>query len=207
MVSNFAPEAKGHGVPEVMDAIYYNEGVIRPIVALVKSLASAVAIGSGSSVGREGPIIQIGAAVGSTLGQFIAMPPGQRIVLIARGFRPASAFPLAANPSSALNLANGKPRLRPLHLVVRETEFCGQRLAGDFSRRMRENGRNSVRRPRHASLTDRNCEGFCRPGNRGGLPGLYGGGCRDRTDGPSLQNEAACRGFRARNDLTQRMSK
>ena len=56
--------------------------------------------------------------------------------------------------------------LRPLHLVVRETEFCGQRLAGDFSRRMRENGRNSVRRPRHASLTDRNCEGFCRPGNR-----------------------------------------
>ena len=42
----------------------------------------------------------------------------------------------------------------------RETEFCGQRLAGDFSRRMRENGRNSVRRPRHASLTDRNCENF-----------------------------------------------
>ena len=85
LVSNFAPEAKGHGVPEVMDAIYYNEGVIRPIVALVKSLASAVAIGSGSSVGREGPIIQIGAAVGSTLGQFIAMPPGQRIVLVAAG--------------------------------------------------------------------------------------------------------------------------
>ena len=75
------------------------------------------------------------------------------------------------------------PLLRPLHLVVRETEFCGQRLAGDFSRRMRENGRNSVRRPRHASLTDRNCEGFCRPGNRVGLPVLYGGGCRNRTDG------------------------
>ena len=69
-----------------------------------------------------------------------------------------------------------QPPLRPLHLVVRETEFCGQRLAGDFSRRMRENGRNSVRRPRHASLTDRNCEGFCRPGNRVGLPVLYGGG-------------------------------
>ena len=49
-----------------------------------------------------------------------------------RGIRPASAFPLAANPSSALNLANGKPRLRPFHLVVRETEFCGLRLAGDF---------------------------------------------------------------------------
>jgi CIC family chloride channel protein len=85
LVSNFAPEAKGHGVPEVMDAIYYREGVIRPIVAVVKSLASAVAIGSGSSVGREGPIIQIGSALGSTVGQVIRMPPGQRIALVAAG--------------------------------------------------------------------------------------------------------------------------
>jgi len=85
LVSNFAPEAKGHGVPEVMDAIYYKEGKIRPIVALVKSLASAFAIGSGSSVGREGPIIQIGSAIGSTLGQIVAMPTGQRIALVAAG--------------------------------------------------------------------------------------------------------------------------
>ena len=85
LVSNFAPEAKGHGVPEVMDAIYYREGIIRPIVALVKSLASAIAIGSGSSVGREGPIIQIGSALGSTLGQMIRMPAGQRIALVAAG--------------------------------------------------------------------------------------------------------------------------
>jgi chloride channel protein, CIC family len=85
LVTNFAPEAKGHGVPEVMDAIYYREGVIRPVVALVKSLASAFAIGSGSSVGREGPIIQIGSALGSTLGQIVAMPPGQRIALVAAG--------------------------------------------------------------------------------------------------------------------------
>ena len=83
--SNFAPEAKGHGVPEVMDAIYYKEGKIRPIVALVKSVASAFAIGSGSSVGREGPIIQIGSALGSTLGQIIHMPVGQRIALVAAG--------------------------------------------------------------------------------------------------------------------------
>ena len=85
LVSNFAPEAKGHGVPEVMDAIYYKKGVIRPVVALVKSLASAIAIGSGSSVGREGPIIQIGSALGSTLGQITRMPSGQRIALIAAG--------------------------------------------------------------------------------------------------------------------------
>ena len=69
IVSTFAPEAKGHGVPEVMDAIYYKRGVIRPVVAVVKSLASALAIGSGAAVGREGPIIQIGSALGSTLGQ------------------------------------------------------------------------------------------------------------------------------------------
>jgi chloride channel protein, CIC family len=85
LVTNFAPEAKGHGVPEVMDAIYYRGGVIRPVVALVKSLASAIAIGSGSSVGREGPIIQIGSALGSTLGQIIRMPAGQRISLVAAG--------------------------------------------------------------------------------------------------------------------------
>src|SRR5579872_7396483 len=58
LVSNFAPEARGHGVPEVIDAIYYKSGIIRPIVAIVKSLASAVSIGTGAAVGREGPIIQ-----------------------------------------------------------------------------------------------------------------------------------------------------
>ena len=85
IVSTFAPEAKGHGVPEVMDAIYYQRGVIRPIVAVAKSLASALAIGSGAAVGREGPIIQIGSALGSTLGQIIRMSMGQRIILVAAG--------------------------------------------------------------------------------------------------------------------------
>ena len=85
IIVNFAPEAKGHGVPEVMDAIYYNGGRIRPIVAVAKSLASALAIGSGAGVGREGPIIQIGSALGSTLGQLIRMPQGQRITLVAAG--------------------------------------------------------------------------------------------------------------------------
>ena len=55
LVKTFAPEAKGHGVPEVMDAIYYNKGVIRPIVAVIKALASALCIGSGGSVGPPPP--------------------------------------------------------------------------------------------------------------------------------------------------------
>jgi chloride channel protein, CIC family len=59
--------------------------VIRPIVALIKSLASALSIGTGAAVGREGPIIQIGAALGSTLGQLIHMAPWQRITLVGAG--------------------------------------------------------------------------------------------------------------------------
>jgi len=85
LVKNFAPEAKGHGVPEVMDAIYYNKGIIRPVVAVIKSLASALSIGTGGSVGREGPIIQIGSAFGSTVGQLLRMPPWQLITMIAAG--------------------------------------------------------------------------------------------------------------------------
>ncbi len=85
LVTTFAPEARGHGVPEVMDAVYYRAGVIRPVVALIKSLASALAIGSGAAVGREGPIIQIGSALGSTLGQIVPMIAGQRITLVAAG--------------------------------------------------------------------------------------------------------------------------
>jgi len=85
LVKTFAPEARGHGVPEVMDAIFYNEGRIRPVVAIVKSLASALAIGSGSAVGREGPIIQIGASLGSSIGQMIRLEAWQRITLVAAG--------------------------------------------------------------------------------------------------------------------------
>src|SRR5579862_1290917 len=85
LITKFAPEARGHGVPEVMDAIYYKDGMIRPVVAVIKSLASALSIGTGAAVGREGPIIQIGAALGSTLGQIIQMAPWQRITLVAAG--------------------------------------------------------------------------------------------------------------------------
>lgn len=85
LVTKFAPEAHGHGVPEVLDAIYYREGRIRPVVAAIKTLASAFSIGTGASVGREGPIIQIGATLGSTLGQFITVAPWQRITLVAAG--------------------------------------------------------------------------------------------------------------------------
>ena len=85
LVERFAPEAKGHGVPEVMDAIYYKRGDIRGVVAVIKSLASALSIGSGASVGREGPIIQIGSALGSAFSQAIGLSTGQKITLLSAG--------------------------------------------------------------------------------------------------------------------------
>lgn len=71
MIYFLAREAKGHGVPEVMEAVALKGGRIRPIVAVIKSLASSLSIGSGGSVGREGPIVQIGSALGSSLGQWL----------------------------------------------------------------------------------------------------------------------------------------
>ena len=85
LVKRFAPEAKGHGVPEVMDAVFYKRGNIRGTVALVKALASAVSIGTGAAVGREGPIIQIGSALGSAFSQFIGLSTWQKITLLSAG--------------------------------------------------------------------------------------------------------------------------
>lgn len=85
ITNTLAPETRGHGVPEVMNAIYYHDGRIRPVTVLAKAFASAVSIGTGGSVGREGPIIQIGSAFGSTLGQLWKMPARQRIVLVGAG--------------------------------------------------------------------------------------------------------------------------
>jgi CIC family chloride channel protein len=81
----FAREARGHGVPEVMFAVAERGGRIRPQVAVVKSLASALCIGSGGSVGREGPIVQIGSALGSTIGQVTRVPESRLRILVACG--------------------------------------------------------------------------------------------------------------------------
>ncbi len=85
LVYRFAREAKGHGVPEVMEAVALRGGRIRPRVVVVKALASAVCIGSGGSVGREGPIAQIGSAVGSTVGQLFRLSDERVRNLVACG--------------------------------------------------------------------------------------------------------------------------
>lgn len=68
-VNRLAPEAKGHGVPEVMNAVATQNGFIRMRVVVIKALASALSIATGASVGREGPIVQVGSAFGSSIGQ------------------------------------------------------------------------------------------------------------------------------------------
>jgi CIC family chloride channel protein len=80
-----ANEAKGHGVPEVMEAVALRSGLIRKRVVVIKSLVSAVSIGTGGSVGREGPIVQIGSAIGSTLGQVLRVSPDRIRTLVGCG--------------------------------------------------------------------------------------------------------------------------
>jgi CIC family chloride channel protein len=85
LIYRFAREAKGHGVPEVMEAVALRGGRIRPRVAVVKALASAICIGTGGSVGREGPIAQIGSALGSTIGQMLKLSDERVRNLVACG--------------------------------------------------------------------------------------------------------------------------
>lgn len=78
----FAKEAKGHGVPRVVQAVLRKGGLIRPVVGFVKAIVSSFAIGTGSSVGREGPLIQVGASIASTIGQILKIP-GPRLKVLA----------------------------------------------------------------------------------------------------------------------------
>ncbi|MEN8222361.1 MAG: chloride channel protein [Acidobacteriota bacterium] len=81
----FSSEAKGHGVPEVMEAISLRNGIIRARVVFSKAIASSITIASGGSVGREGPIIQIGSAIGSSLGQLFKISRRRMQTLVGCG--------------------------------------------------------------------------------------------------------------------------
>ncbi|MGO8686134.1 MAG: chloride channel protein [Candidatus Dormibacteria bacterium] len=85
LIQRFGREARGHGVPEVMLAVAENGGRIRPQVTVVKAAASAICIGVGGSVGREGPIVQIGSALASTLGQVVRMSESRLRIIVACG--------------------------------------------------------------------------------------------------------------------------
>jgi len=85
LVHFFAPETKGHGVPEVLFALHKEGGRIRPRVAVVKSLTSIATISSGGSAGAEGPIVQIGAALGSAMARIMRVHREQVPTLLGCG--------------------------------------------------------------------------------------------------------------------------
>jgi CIC family chloride channel protein len=85
LVQRFAREAKGHGVPEVMTALSTRGGHIRKRVVTVKVIASSLTIGFGGAAGREGPMVQIGSAIGSTIGQWTKLTPHNIRTLVTCG--------------------------------------------------------------------------------------------------------------------------
>ncbi|RMF79724.1 MAG: CBS domain-containing protein [Nitrospirae bacterium] len=85
VIERWAHEAKGHGVPEVMEAVAVAGGRIRARVAALKLLCSAVTIGVGGSAGREGPIVQVGASLGSLVGQLLRFGSQRLSTLVACG--------------------------------------------------------------------------------------------------------------------------
>ncbi len=80
-----APETKGHGVPEVIEAVWTRNGRMRKRIVFLKAIASSITIAAGGSVGREGPIVQIGSAAGSALGQLLKVRPKLLKTLIGCG--------------------------------------------------------------------------------------------------------------------------
>lgn len=85
LIYRFAPEAKGHGNDAVIRSFHKNKGNIRPSVPLVKMIASAFTIGTGGSVGKEGPIAQVGAGIGSFFATKMNMSTGERKIILMAG--------------------------------------------------------------------------------------------------------------------------
>jgi CIC family chloride channel protein len=85
LLTSVAPEIKGPGVPEVMSSLALRDGIIRHRVTMAKSFATATFIAAGCSVGREGPIVQIGSSIGSSLSQLFRLGPDYRKLAVACG--------------------------------------------------------------------------------------------------------------------------
>lgn len=133
-----AREAKGHGVPEVMEAVALRSGVIRPRLVIIKSLASAICIGTGGSVGREGPIVQIGSALGSALGQWFKIGGGRLRTLVGCGAAAGIAATFNAPVAGALFAAEivlqnfGVSQFSPIVISSVVATVVSRLFLGDF---------------------------------------------------------------------------
>ena len=134
----FAQEAKGHGVPEVMEAIALKNGVIRPRVVIAKLLASSVCIGSGGSTGREGPVIQIGSSIGSSIGQFLKVNPERMKIFVACGAAAGIAAAFNAPVAGALFSVEiilgdfGVAQFSPIVIASVMATVVSRHFLGDF---------------------------------------------------------------------------
>lgn len=94
-------DGKGHGISEIMEAVSIRGGVLSLRVAAVRSLSSLMSIGTGASIGREGPIVQIAAALASKLGQFLKLKKENISILVgcgvAAGLAAAYNVPIASS--------------------------------------------------------------------------------------------------------------
>ncbi len=139
IVYNFAREARGHGVPEVMESIVLRGGAIRPRVMIAKVIASAVCIGSGGSVGREGPIVQIGSAIGSSLGQFLRVTGTRLRTFVACGTAAGIAATFNAPIAGALFAMEiilsdfGISQFSPIVVSSVAATVVSRHFLGDFS--------------------------------------------------------------------------
>jgi CIC family chloride channel protein len=133
-----AKEAKGHGVPEVMEAIALRNGIIRVRVVIAKLFASAFYIASGGSVGREGPVVQIGAAVGSTVGQFFKVNPKRMRTFVACGAASGIAAAFNAPIAGALFAVEiilgdfAVPQFSPIVISSVVATIVSRHYLGDF---------------------------------------------------------------------------
>jgi CIC family chloride channel protein len=138
IVYHFAREAKGHGVPEVMEAVAVQGGRIRPRVVIAKMFASGVCIASGGSVGREGPIVQIGSALGSTIGQWLKIDQQRLRTLVGCGAAAGIAGTFNAPVAGALFAVEiivgdfGVAQFSPMVISSVAATVVSHRFLGDF---------------------------------------------------------------------------
>ncbi|MFK5956440.1 MAG: chloride channel protein [Planctomycetota bacterium] len=133
-----ASEARGHGVPEVMAAVATKGGKIRPRVAGVKALASSLCIASGGSVGREGPIVQIGSAIGSSVAQTLGLGPRRMRTLVGCGAAAGIAAAFNAPIAGAMFAVEvilgdfGVPQFSPIVISSVVATVVARHFLGDF---------------------------------------------------------------------------
>lgn len=138
VIQFYSKEAKGHGVPEVMEAIALKNGIIRARVVVAKLFSSALYIAAGGSVGREGPVIQIGSAVGSSVGQFFRVNQKRMRTFVACGAASGIAAAFNAPVAGALFAVEiilgdfAVPQFSPIVISSVTATIVSRHFLGDF---------------------------------------------------------------------------